>query len=148
MILVLTSALYSLTGCGSVSNIGTKSAAQKVVKTHANSLSDFGKIPLDDNMLNRTERFLVDCIKRNSSPATMFDQLRMNKYFNFKSKHDFTKIPCTSTSIHLHISRAYYLCRLGHRASVKDAAVPLSTEDYGYKLGNDKMDPLWTYSKA
>ena len=85
------------------------------------SPSEFGIVQMAGDMLNKEEYFLVDCIKPKSSIATTFNQLRVHICFNLKSKSDLNKIPCAS--IRLNILRAYYQCRLWHKANVGDTAV-------------------------
>ena len=106
-------ALHSLTGCDSISKVGTKSAALKCVPEHGYLIADFGKSELTEDIVKRAENFLINCIKPVTSTSRTFDQLRFNQYFDIKSKKvDLSHVPCTSSTLRLHIQRAYHQCKL------------------------------------
>ena len=94
-------------GCDTTSKIGTKTSALKTTsRNDFSTLVSFGKTNLDDSMLDIAERFLVQCICKDESVTTI-DQLRNKIYYRKSQLLDLEKLPPTSTSIMLHIKRAY-----------------------------------------
>ena len=67
-------ALHSLTGCDSISKVGTKSAALKCVPELGYLIADFGKSELTEDIVKRAENFLINCIKPVTITAITFDQ--------------------------------------------------------------------------
>ena len=133
-------ALHSLTGCDTVSKVSTKIAALKQIPCEY--ISNFGKQECTEETIENAENFLVSCIKPVSSKITTFDELRNLKYFDFKSQLDLTKLPCTSSSIRLHILRAYYQCRLWIEAPFHDISASLPPTSYGYRKNGDFLEPV------
>ena len=133
-------ALHSLTGCDTVSKVSTKNAALKIIPSEY--IKDFGKQDCTEETIAMAENFLVDCIKPEISNVRTFDELRALKYFNLKSQLDYSKLPCTSTSIRLHILRAYYQYRLWIEAPFHDISASLSVTSYGYRKNGDLLEPI------
>ena len=130
---LILSALHSLTGCGSISKVGTKSAALKCVHEHGYLIADFGKSELTEDIVKRAENFQIKCIKPVTSTAITFDQLRFNQYFDIKSKKvDLSHVPCTSSTLRLHIQRDYHQCRL---------CILVNPTQYGYVIQNEILVP-------
>ena len=98
-------ALHSLTGCDSTSKVGTKPAAIK--REHFfDKIVDFGKDKFDYDMFLKAETFLVHCVSEKADCST-FDDLRCQEYLKYGRKVNFGRLPCTSSSIYLHIERSY-----------------------------------------
>ena len=102
-------AMHSLTGCDSTSKVGTRHAAMSC-SGFFSSISSFGKEPLEMEMIEYAEHFLIHYVETKST-CTMFDELRCKSYFRYGLKADFSKVPCTSSSIQLQIKRAYLQCK-------------------------------------
>ena len=79
--------VHALSGCDSMSKIGGKKTALKVVESGlAESPSEFGKQPLSELQISNAKHFLVKCY--NQKPKAMtFDDLRYEEChsnaFNF-----------------------------------------------------------------
>jgi len=127
-------AAHSLTGCE------TKHAALKSLPS--DSLIDFGVIDLTDRLIDQAERFLVDIIKPAQSEVKTFNELRELKYYNYKSELELTKLPCASTTIRLHVIRAFYQCYRWVMAPNRDIATTHSPEDYAYQVTGEYLEPL------
>ena len=94
-------------------------------------------------MLAIAERYLVKCICKDNT-VTTFDQLRNKIYYQKSQLLDLEKLPPTSTSIMLHIKRAYLQTYLWlHSPFV--ASINIDPLDYGYQLDdNDYLNPVIT----
>ena len=131
-------------GCDTTSKIGTKTSALKTAsRNDFSTLVSFGKTNLDDSMLDIAERFLVQCICKDES-VTTFDQLRNKIYYRKSQLLDLEKLPPTSTSIMLHIKRAYLQTHVWlHSPFV--ASITIDPLDYGYQLDDeDHLKPIVT----
>ena len=124
----------------STSKIGTKHVALKSLPSDI--LIDFGEIDLADRLIDQAERFLVDIIKPAQSEVKTFNELRELKYYNYKSELELTKLPCTSTTIRLHVIRAFYQCYRWVMAPNRDIATTHSPEDYAYQVTGEYLEPL------
>lgn len=96
-------AVHSLSGCDTTSKVGTKHAALIRGKDYAYLLKDFGKEDLSAIMLENAEEYLTRVL---SKDFQVMDDLRVFKYHRMKIL-DFLKLPPTSSSLKLHIKRAY-----------------------------------------
>ena len=100
-------AVHALSGCDTTSKVATKaSALHTAEKTGYEQLQSFGKRPISEEIIAAAQKFLVDCISKDSKVQT-FDELRFQTYHSKNFQLDFEKLPCTSRSIRLHIKRAY-----------------------------------------
>ncbi len=129
-------AIHALSGCDTTSKIGTKKAALKTAtQSGCVELETFAKQPLTEAMITSAERYLVSVISSDHTVKT-FDKLRYNIYHKKSFQLDLEKLPCTSTSIQLHIKRAYLQCYRWLHAPYLDT-VPLDPTEYGYFVNND-----------
>lgn len=96
-------AVHSLSGCDTTSKVGTKHAALMRAKEYAYLLQDFGKEDLSNIMLENAEEYLTRVL---SKDFKVMNDLRIFKYHRMKNL-DFMKLPPTSSSLKLHIKRAY-----------------------------------------
>lgn len=96
-------AIHSLSGCDTTSKVGTKHAALIRAKGYSYLLQDFGKKDLSDGMLENAEEYLTRVL---SKDFKVMNDLRIFKYHRMKNL-DFMKLPPTSSSLKLHIKRAY-----------------------------------------
>ena len=77
---------------------------------------------IDEEMVTLTEKFLVRCICKDENINT-FDQLRNMVYYKKSKKLDLERFPPTSSSILLHIKRAYLLSYVWLRSPVAQSLV-------------------------
>ena len=96
-------AIHSLSGCDTTSKVGTKHTALMRAKDYAYLLEDFGKEDLSDVMLENAEEYLTRVL---SKDFKVMNDLRIFEYHRMKDL-DFMKLPPTSSSLKLHIKRAY-----------------------------------------
>ena len=94
-------------GCDTTSKVGTKSwalksATNKIIPT----LVSFGQASFDEDVKAMAEKFLVGCISKNEN-IDAFDNLRNKTYYKKSTEINIEKLPPTSSSIALHIKRAY-----------------------------------------
>ena len=133
-------AAHSLTGCDTVSKVGTKHAALKALSS--GHLKNFGQQELTKEMIDFAEIFLVVIIKPARSPIKTLDDLRILKYFDLKSQLDLTKLPCTTTTIQLHIIHSFYQCFRWIMAPIRDVTVSHPPLLYAYEVNGDFLEPL------
>lgn len=128
-------AIHALTGCDTTSKIGTKLQAFKAAQNpEYRLLAEFGIRPLDEDMFNAVEHFLLDCMTRTANRSVnTFDQLRHDQYHSRGSTFSIDKFPCTSISLRMHIRWAYYQCNLW-LGSVTRTCSQLEPIDYGYDI--------------
>ena len=88
-------------------------------------------------MIFSTEKFLVDCISKNSDSNNV-DGFRFKTYHKKSFQLDLEKLPPTSSSIHIHIKRAYLQCYLWLHAPFVES-IEVNPEDYGYEFTADEM---------
>ena len=94
-------------GCDTTSKVGTKSwalksATNKIIPT----LVSFGQASFDEDVKAMAEKFLVGCISKDEN-IDDFDNLRNKTYYKKSTETNIEKLPPTSSSIVLHIKRAY-----------------------------------------
>ena len=131
-------AVHALGGCDTTSKIGTKKASLKAAEKYGfQMLFRFGEDDLTPEMITSAEDFLVKCVSKNNE-ITTFDDLRYKTFHKNVFQLDIEKLPCTSSSIVLHIKRAYLQCyRWVHAAYLEDIA--LNPIDYGYSLNENNV---------
>lgn len=95
----------------------------------------FGQVIIDEEMIQLAERFLVRCVCKDVS-ITTFDQLRNEVYYKKSGEMDLEKFPPTSSSILLHIKRAFFQTSTWIHSPVE--ATTLNPLDYGYEM--DSVD--------
>ena len=128
-------AIHSLTGCDTTSKIGTKLQAFKAAqKPEHHILAEFGVRPLDEEMFNVVEHFLLDCMTRTANRSfNTFDEFRHDQYHSRGSTFSIDKFPYTSKSLRMHIRWAYYQCNLWLRAAARTSFL-LDPTNYGYNI--------------
>ena len=118
------------------SRIGTKCSALKVaLSKNFGGLVSFGQMDIDEEMVILAEKFFVRCICKDENINT-FDQLRNMVYYKKSKKLDLERFPPTSSSILLHIKRAYLQQYVWLRSLFAKSLVIDPIED-GYKLRED-----------
>ena len=90
-----------------------KSAFQTAEKSGEEYLKSFAKSPVTDDLVHSAKKYLIDCLSNDKKVQT-FDELRYQTYRKKLFQLDFKKLPCTSSSIHLHIRRAFLQCFMPH----------------------------------
>ena len=93
-------------------------------------------------MIRNGEQFLLDLIKPAQSTAKNFNELRLMRYFDYKADLDLTKLPCASSTIHLHIINSFYQCYKWVMAPEKDITIEHPPQHYCYDIKGDYLEPL------
>lgn len=96
-------AVHALSGCDTTSKVGSKHSAFALAKDYSYLLKDFGKQELTESISEQAEEFLTRTLAKNFK---IMNDLRITKYHSMKNL-DFRKLPPTSSSLRLHIKRAY-----------------------------------------
>src|ERR1051325_6624243 len=103
-------------------------------------LEDFGVTPLSDSMDANAEAFLMKTLGTQFCTA---DDFRFHDYHQ-KKVVNFERLTPTSTSVRLHIKRAYYQChRWINALSAEEQLDPL---EYGYIENDGALEPQITSS--
>jgi len=132
-------AVHALTGCDTTSKISTKHAAFKDAEQGGSELiKDFGKLQLTSNVEHKAEKFLPNAIG-GSEFDTMY-KIRCFQYHQKGIKNDFVKLAPTSSSIALHIKRAYLQCYRWVYATDANVHI-LNAVDHGYELQDELLVP-------
>ena len=98
-------------------------------------LATFGMKTFDGDMESIAERFLARCISKERHET--FDDLRREMFYKYSKDLDLEKLPPTSSSIYLHIKRAYLKTHIWlHAPFVK--SISISPLDYGYEKDDDE----------
>ena len=105
-------AIHALSGCDTTSKVGPKLACINK-SIDLSCISGFGRNPLDHEMMENAEKFLLQCLKKQRDVVT-FDDYRYNQYYD---SVDFNNLVCCSSTIHEHIKRAYYQSILWYTAA-------------------------------
>ena len=133
-------AVHALTGCNTVSKVGTKSRALKASFDHYNLIQDFGKAALSEDMMISAEKFLLRSICTNQHVST-FDDLGVEIYHKNSLKFDIKRFPPSSNAVRVHIKRAYIQCYIWINASNIET-IQLDPINYGYRLNNRDLEPV------
>ena len=102
------------------------------------SLVAFGQFEFDQNMFTSAEEFLVRCLSKDDNLKT-FDDLRNTIYYKKATEINIEKLPPTSSSIYLHIKRAYLQAYIWLRAPFT-AELDIDPLNYGYEVEDDEDD--------
>ena len=96
-------AIHALRGCDTTSKVGTKLQAFKAAhKPEYAALNRFGVDPLNEEMFELAEHFLLECATRvKNRKEETFDELRYSKYHSLQYKMDLQTFPCTSNTIRI-----------------------------------------------
>ena len=132
-------AVHALTGCDTVSKVGTKRMILKASFDHYNLIQDFGKAPLSEDMMISAEKFLLRCICTDQHVST-FDDLRVEIYHKNSLKFDIERFPPSSNAVREHIKREYIQCYIWINASNIET-IELDPINYGYRLNDRDLDP-------
>ncbi|KAG1678573.1 hypothetical protein GQR58_013376 [Nymphon striatum] len=131
--------LHALTGCDTTSKVSTKYAAFKVAEQGGSDLiKDFGKLEFTNDMEHRAETFLSSAVA--GSKFDTMDQIRYFQYHHKGIKNNFEELAPTSSSIALHIKRAYLQCYQWVNATYMNIQT-LNPLDHGYELQDDLLVP-------
>ena len=131
---------HALTGCDTVSKVGTKLALLKALKQYSHFIMDFGLNVLDKDMFEKAEQFLVKVVANKAfMNCATFDELRLRMRQQIRNVR-FVDLPCSSNEIRLHVRRAYFQARLWLEAGTGDASQILDVTEYGY---DSNLSPTW-----
>lgn len=98
-------------------------------------LVSFGQSTMNAEMQTLAEKFLIRCISKDKNVKT-FNQLRDTVYYKKSKELDLEKLPATSSSVSLHIKRAYLQTYIWlHSAYVE--SIEINPLEYGYELDDD-----------
>lgn len=141
-------AFHSLTGCDTVSKVGSKAVLLKLTECFS-LIANFGKNTLSPDIIGDAEHFLVCCVlKKFSYDVKTFDDLRLLVYYKNTKKLEISKLPCTSDAIVNHIKRAHLQCWLWESSAAQNNSV-LDPLDYGYLKDNENVFyPMYTTNPA
>ncbi|KAG1654620.1 Ionotropic receptor 25a [Nymphon striatum] len=132
-------AVHALTGCDTTSKVSTKYAAFKVAEQGGSDLiKDFGKLELTNDMEHRAETFLSSAVA--GFKFDTMDQIRYFQYHHKGIKNNFVELAPTSSSIALHIKRAYLQCYQWVNATYMNIQT-LNPLDHGHELQDDLLVP-------
>ena len=92
---------------------------------------------VDTHLVNCVDTHLVHCVARNCEIDT-FDDLRNHTYHLKSFQLSLEKLPCTSSSIHLHIMRAYLQCYLWLHAPFVEN-VEINPLEFGFYISNEEL---------
>ena len=129
-------AVHALSGCDTTSKVGSKLACLNK-PVDLSRINDFGRSPLDQEMIKNAEKFLLQCLNKQRNAAT-FDDYRYEQYYD---STDFNNLVCCSSTIHEHIKRAYYQSMLWYTATDPPATYPDPT-NYGYERKLEFLIPV------
>ena len=125
-------AVHPLSGCDTTSKVSTKHSAFKAAEQGGKYLlNDFGILELSRDMEIKAEQFLVNTM--GGVKVDSLDKLRYHQYHHKGSKNNFEKLAPTSSSIQLHIKRAYLQSYQWINAT-NAIMVPLNPTDFGYAM--------------
>ena len=95
---------------------------------------------IDEEMVTSAEKFLVRCICKEEN-INKFVRLFNMVYYKKSKKLDLERFPPTSSSILLHIKRAYLQSHVWLRSPFAKSLV-IDPLEYGYKLQEDEDDKV------
>ena len=113
-----------------------KSATSENIPT----LVSFGQASFDEDMKAMAEKFLVGCVSKDKD-INNFDDLRNKTYYKKSTEIRIDKLPPTSSSIALHIKRAYLQTYIWLRAPFINS-LEIDPLQYGYKVNGDDEDEI------
>ena len=126
-------AIHALTGCDTTSKVGTKAAIMKK-SVDLELIRSFGKTDLSISVLENAEQFLLQMIGKGDFRT--FDRLRYHQYYDAEKNLTLMNIVCCSSTIRLHIKRAFLQTFLWISADKSDRA-QINPMLYGYKTDHD-----------
>ena len=128
-------------GCDTTSKVGTKSLALKsATSENIPTLVSFGQASLDEDMKAMAEKFLVGYVSKDKD-IDNFDDLRHKTYYKKSTEISIEKLPPTSSSITLHIKRAYLQTYIWLRAPFINN-LEIDPLQYGYEVNEDDEDEI------
>ena len=123
---------HSLTGCDTVAKVGTKKSLLNVLESFDPLITDFGREALDGDMIRYAEQFLIKVIAKKYQDCPTFDELRVKLYHHQSKDKRFIDLPCSSSTIHDNIRRAFLQTKLWLDSPFLNAAETMEFQDYGY----------------
>ena len=128
-------------GCDTSSKVGTKSSAFKSATNKSiPALVSFGQASFDEDMKVMAENFLVGCVSKDEN-IDDFDNLRNKTYYKKSTEINIEKLPPTSSSIALHIKRAYLQIYIWLHAPFMNN-LEIDPLQYGYEIDEDDDDEI------
>ena len=121
--------------------VGTKSSALKsATNKNIPTLVSFGQANFDEDMKAMTKKFLVGCVSKDEN-IDDFDNLWNKTYYKKSTKINIEKLPPTSSSIALHIKRAYLQTYIWLHAPFMNN-LEIDPLQYGYEIDEDDNDEI------
>ena len=128
-------------GCDTTRKVGTKSSALKsATSENIPTLVSFIQASFDEDMKAMAEKFLVGCVSKDKD-IDNFDDLRHKTYYKKSTEISIEKLPPTSSSIALHIKRAYFQTYIWLRAPFINN-LEIDPLQYGYEVNKDDEDEI------
>ena len=128
-------------GCDTTSKVGTKSSALKsATSENIPTLVSFGQASFNEDMKAMAEKFLVGCISKDKN-VDNFDDLRHKTYYKKSTEISIEKLPPTSSSIALHVKRAYLQTYIWLRAPFINN-LEIDPLQYGNEINEDDEDEI------
>ena len=107
-------------------------------------LNIFRKYDLTQEMIYQAEKFLIQCISKDSLLDSL-DEIREEMFYKSALKLDIEKFPPTSDSVRLYILRAYFEAHLLYHAVYANTQInPL---EYGYEEDGYGYSVLYSLSE-
>ena len=98
----------------------------------------FGQSDIDQRVLEDAENFLLRCISKDVNFKT-FDSLRNFVYYKKATEINLEKLPPTSSSIYLHIKRAFLQTFIWLHAPFL-AEMDIDPLNFGYEMEEEDVD--------
>ena len=128
-------------GCDTTSKVGTKSSALKsATNKNIPTLVSFGQASFDEDMKGMAEKFLVGCVSEDEN-IDDFDNLQNKTYYKKSTEINIEKLPQTSSSIVLHIKRAYLQTYIWVHGPFM-INLEIDPLQYGYEIDEDDVMKL------
>ena len=131
-------AIHALTGSDTTSKIGSKTAILKR-SVELEAIASFGKAELTNEMIKGAETVLLQLLGHPEFKE--FDEYRFQQFYDSKKSLSLKKMVCCSSTIELHIKRAYLQANCWYTANDRTAE-PLNPLHYGYRGSDLGVRPL------
>ena len=129
--------IHALTGYDTTSKISSKTAIFKR-SVDLDLLKGFGKGECTERMMKDAEQFLLQLLGQPDYKT--FNEYRLQQFYDGKKDISLEKMVCCSTTLWLHIRRAYFQARLWMTA--EDPCMgQIDPKSYGYWQSNGNMRP-------
>ena len=128
-------------GCDKTSKVGTKSSALKsATNKNIPTLVSFNQASFDEDLKAMAEKFIVACVSKDEN-IDDFDNLLNKTYYKKSTEINIEKLPPTSSSIALHIKRAYLQTYIWLNAPFMNN-LEIDPLQYGYEIDEDDDDEI------